>query len=153
MSYATVDEFKQRLRDSHLVQLSADSGTEADEDMLQAILTEVDGLIDTAANTAGYATPIVSTVAATKAALRSHELSIAKFLLLDRGGMGAYDPAAETLYKAANSFLDALGKGDLELAGAGLKSVPTSPTGAVHATSEDRFFGKGSEESDPMRGI
>lgn len=152
--YATIDDFQSRLSQKALADLSADvAGADSDEDVLEALLHEVDGMIDTAANTAGYATPINSDVPATMSVLRTHELSIAKFLLLDRRGMTAYDPASETLYKAALDFLKALANGDVELAGASAKAVPMTPTGAVSASSEKNVFGRGFRECNPRRGI
>lgn len=151
--YATLEGLKNRLPAQALADLTTESGSEPDDEMLDSILSEVDGLIDTAANTGGYATPIVSESGATKTALESHTLSIAKFLILDRRGMTAYDPASETLYKAALAFLGGLQKGDIELAGAPLRVSPATSTGSVIAGSEARVFGRGFCTRDPRRGI
>jgi phage gp36-like protein len=153
VSYTTTEKLERRLPESVLAQLTTDSGTNPDDSMLEEVLAEVDGLIDTAANTGGYATPVVTDNPATKAALESHELSIAKFLILDRRGMTAYDPASETLYKAANAFLAGLAKGDIELAGAAAKGVSQSSSGSILGGSERRFFGRSLGRCDPMKGI
>ncbi|MDD5305387.1 MAG: DUF1320 family protein [Elusimicrobia bacterium] len=155
MSYTTTEKLKRRLPETALAQLTTDSGNNPNDTMLEEVLAEVDGLIDTAANTGGYITPIASTNAATKATLESHELSIAKFLILDRRGMTVLDPAAETLYKAALSFLAGISKADggIELAGAPKKATPTQSSGAVLGGSDRRFFGRSGGRPDPMQGL
>lgn len=159
MSYATADALKQRLPPDALNELAGEKGEEqTDVDArIDAILAEVDGLIDTAANTAGLVTPIVSVVGATNSWLETHELSIAKYLLLDRRGMTAYDPAAENLYNKAIAALESLAKGNVELAGAPSRAsggpVPQGATGSVVAGSESRVFGRGSSSWDSRRGI
>jgi phage gp36-like protein len=153
MSYSTPDDLRRRLPEKALAQLTTETGDAPDDDLLAEVITEADAILDVAANTAGYATPVISESASTMGSMKSHSLSIAKFLLLDRRGLGAFDPAAETLYKAATAFTDRVAKGDLELSGADLKSVPAAAAGAVLAGSEDVVFGKGSRTSDPMRGL
>lgn len=152
-SYATKEELENRIPESALAQLTTESGTSPEDTMLEEVLQEADGMIDTAANTAGYVTPIVSDVDATMSVLKTHEISIAKFLLLDRRGMTAYDPASEKLYQAALDFLSTLRKGDVELAGAPVKAPATTPTGAVSASSEANYFGRGTRRCNPLRGI
>jgi len=153
MGYSSSADLLRRLPEKALAQLTTEASSLPDDTMLTEVLVEADSILDVAANSAGLVTPIVSANAATMAVLNTHSLSIAKFLLLDRRGLGAFDPAAETLYKAALSFADKLAKGDIELAGAPVRSVPAAASGSVLAGSEVSFFGKGSRSSDPMRGI
>jgi len=155
VSYATAQALKQRLPPDALNELAGEKGEDQVnvDARIEKILKEVDGMFDTAANTAGLVTPIVSDVDATNSWLETHELSIAKYLLLDRRGMTAYDPAAENLYNKAIAALESLAKGNVELGGAPGKASTQASTGSVIAGSEARVFGRGSRTWDPRRGI
>ena len=153
MAYATPEKLRRRLPESALAQLTRETGDAADDEMLTEVCVESDGILNVAANTAGYTTPVSSSDGSTMGTLETHSLSIAKFLLLNRRGLGSLDLAAETLYKAALKFGEQLACGDMELLGAAVKGIPAATSGSSLAGSEDLVFGKGNRTSDPMRGL
>lgn len=149
--YANAEDLTRRLPAAAIAQLTTEAGEDegAVDDAVSAILVEVEGLVDSKLRALGMITPVVVPADSPDGiAIQSNVLSIAKFLLLSRRGMSAYDPAAETLFNAAMSWLKSPGLADAPRATAKRSDAATR----IGAGSDARKWGDG-ETPSAMRGL
>ena len=152
-AYATPDDLAQRLPQSirdQLLSEAADADGTA-EDAAVAILAEAQGIIDAELASNGYVVPVAGLKATDPdmVTLRSHTLSIAKFLMLDRRGATAFDPGALRLFDAAMSWLK---DPDLSNAQKNALGAVTTQT-MVRAGYEGQVYGIRPDGTNPLKGL
>ena len=111
MSYAAIADFTAVLGPTLVAELSAESGSDPDADVLQAVLDDASSLIDSYIGTP-------ATDAAVMLRLKPHCLHIAEFYLLGRRFAGRFDPSVQVRYEGSVAYLEKVAAGKIVLEGA-----------------------------------
>ena len=136
MSYAAIADFTAVLGPTLVAELSAESGSDPDADVLQAVLDDASSLIDSYIGTP-------ATDAAVMLRLKPHCLHIAEFYLLGRRFAGRFDPSVQTRYEGSVAFLDLVARDKIVLEG---KSRPgAQPVQGAASGSEPPAFSSDAE--------
>lgn len=129
MAYLSVDEFKIRLQESDLRQLSDDTGENVVTDVIESILQDASDTID-GYIAKKYAVPLITIHAAVKsctAAVATYELHVRRsWTLTDQ---------VKYIYEAALQWLAKVASGDIEIVGA----TPAADATAFFQADEQKF--------------
>ena len=113
-SYLTLAQFTQRLGSAHAVQLSSDSGAFTDDPLIQQLIDEAEGFINSAVVTRVTAIPVdAADYPQTFAALTGHTFVLAREKLAER--RPPVPPDWKTAADLARAWLDKIAKGEILL--------------------------------------
>lgn len=137
MAYATIQEFKDRIDDQIVLQLTTQDGTTVDDAAIQQALDDAGAVID------GYLERVSATDRPSPAVLRPYAVDIAVYRLA-RNRPGQEFESIKAAYEAATKFLSGVAAGRFPGAG----TTESSTGGATIHAGPSRVF-----SSDNMSGF